>query len=81
MNKRTFLSILGYVSILSSAVLFLSAFENFYFLFFFGVISIALVEVLKGQKEILEYIHSQNNPYVELSSEEKQMLLDKVPIR
>ena len=80
MNKRTFLSILGYLSIVASIVLFLSAFEFFYLFFFFGVISIALADIMKGQREILEYIHSQNNPHVELSLEEKQRIKDKVVV-
>lgn len=80
MNKHTILAILGYLSIVASIVLFLSALEFFYLFFFFGVISIALADVLKGQKEILEYIHSQNNPNVQLSPEEKQRIKDKVVV-
>lgn len=80
MNKRTFLTILGYLSIVASIVLFLSALELFYLFFFFGVISIALADIMKGQREILEYIHSQNNPHVELSPEEKQRIKDKVVV-
>lgn len=80
MNKRTFLTILGYLSIVASIVLFLSALEFFYLFFFFGVISIALADILKGQKEILVYIHSQNNSSVELNPEEKIRLKNKVVI-
>ncbi|HAM62759.1 MAG: hypothetical protein A2Y20_07655 [Firmicutes bacterium GWF2_51_9] len=79
MNKRTFLTILGYLSIVVSFFLLFTMYIPFFFLFFFfGLVSLALSDILKGQKEILEYIHSQYNPPVELSPEEKQRLKDKV---
>ncbi len=81
MNKRTFLSILGYFSIFVSVFLLLTMYVPFFFLFlFFGLVALALADILKGQKEILDYIHAQNNPSVELSQEEKQRLKDKVVV-
>ncbi|MHC1735739.1 MAG: hypothetical protein AB9921_08755 [Erysipelotrichaceae bacterium] len=79
MNKHTILAIFGYLAILFGIILVLGNYAYFYiFFFFFGVLSLAISEVLKGQKEILDYIHAQNNPSLELTPEERQRLKDKI---